>query len=76
MKLVEEDLTGRVFAHGKRKTTNGNQPFFGADRRMGPRRSKTDRRSAIRFEAERRVNAGRRKDDFDMRAYQTDLTLL
>lgn len=71
MKLVEEDSTGRVYAHNMRKD-RGDKLFFGADRRRGPRRINADRRASIRFEADRRQNAGRRKSDFDMRDYQVN----
>ena len=71
MKLVEEDLTGRVYSHNDRRSAD--RPFFGMDRRRGPRRVKGDRRTSIRFEADRRTNAGRRKSDFDMRDYQVNL---
>ena len=69
MKLPEEDLTGQVFAHNMRKTDDG-KVFFGADRRITARRHTVDRRFSVRFEADRRDNADRRKSDFDMRDYQ------
>ncbi|UTW44650.1 hypothetical protein KFE80_09615 [bacterium SCSIO 12696] len=75
MKLVEEDTTGQVYAHNCRRTKDGKL-FFGADRRRGPRRTQRDRRKDIRFEADRRTNAGRRKEDFDMRDYQVKLEIL
>ena len=75
MKLVEEDITGQVFAHNMRKNHN-DKLFFGADRRVNSRRHTIDRRSNVRFEADRRSNTGRRKSDFDMRDYQIRLEVI